>query len=35
VDELSGEWERAGNLTAPHRDAIVDAARRAEEDLRV
>jgi hypothetical protein len=35
VEELAEEWEGAGTLTALDRDAIVEAAQRAEEDLRV
>jgi DUF1680 family protein len=35
VDRLAGEWQKAGRFTAQERAAIVDAARRAERDLRV
>jgi hypothetical protein len=34
VDRLAGEWQKAGRFTAQERAAIVDAARRAEPDLR-
>jgi hypothetical protein len=35
VEEAAREWEAAGALTDNQRAAIVDAARRAEEDLQV